>query len=137
MRKIILSLSAATLLMAPALASAQPARSDRIEDRLPHPFEIEEAGDRFARAVDALMDVPVGHVVQSFDPSADVSPDETIGDVAGHGDPEFRSRVQDRMAGMTMKLADAMRMIAAAAPKLRESLDRFERDLGEALPERR
>ena len=131
MRKIALSVSAAALFL-----GAQPVLAQEvggIEDALPHPFEVEEAGDRFGRLLDALLDVPVGGVVQSLDPAAPVARDDSVADIAGRDDPAFRDKLQDRVGAMSLKLADAMRMVRAAAPKLRESLERMERDFGDVL----
>ena len=126
-------------LMACAGPSFAQSRADVADDELvaslPHPFEVEEAGDRIGRAMGAILDVPVGGIVQSVDPRAPVDPDETIGDLAGHGDPDYRGRMEDRVSGLSMKMADAMRVLAAKAPALRRSISRIERDLDAAVGE--
>ena len=94
MRKIILAGSLLAL-AAPATLNAQssstfPAEMDaEIADSLPHPFEIEEAGDRLGDAVGAILDMPIGGVVRAIDPHADVRRDDSIADVAGRDDPYF------------------------------------------------
>lgn len=116
---------------------AQPVRSDELgEDivrSLPHPYDVEDAGGKLGAAVGAILDVPIGGVVQAIDPAARVDPRETIGDVAGRGDPEFEARMQDEVAGLSVKAADMVRGLAAAAPVLDRSLAQLERDLDRAL----
>jgi hypothetical protein len=135
----VLFAAAAIACALPAAASAQSSPSfpeeldGDIARSLPHPYDVEEAGDKLERAVGALLDVPVGGVVQAIDPHARVRRDETLGDVAGRDDPEFEGRMQDDVHGMTLKAADMMRQLAVAAPALRRSLADFERNLHSAL----
>lgn len=120
-----------------APAAAQSARSQDIGDdiarSLPHPYDVEDAGGKLGDAVGAILDVPVGGVVKAIDPAARVDPRETIGDVAGRDDPEFKGRLQDQMSGLSLKAADMVRGLSAAAPVLGRSLAQLERDLDRAL----
>ena len=133
MRNLILI--AALTCASPALA--QPV-SDSVEDSeiaraLPHPFEVEQAGDRLSQAIGALLQVPIGGVIRSVDPAAPMDPEQTIGEFAGGGDPEFDGRIQDEMRGLTLKAADLARYMAAAAPALERSLAELQRNLTDAL----
>ena len=146
MRRFVL-VSCLPLLALAAPAVAQPVdplfdeefvaqeQGSRLADALPHPFEIEEAGDRLGRTVGAIMDVPVGDVVRSLDPGAAVPPDATLGEVAGRGDPDYRGHVEDQLGAMSLKLADAMRLLRSRAPAIERSLRDLRRNLETALPE--
>lgn len=129
--------AAAALALAAAPAAAQTGFPSEMDDdiarSLPHPYDIEDAGDTLGRAVGAVLNVPIGGVVQAVDPSARVHRDETIADVAGRDDPYFRDRVADSVGGLTIGMADMMRKVAVVAPALRRSLADLERSLGGAL----
>ncbi len=120
-----------------APASAQSARSEdlgqNIVRSLPHPYDVEDAGGKIGAAVGAILDVPIGGVAQAIDPTAHVDPRRTVGDVAGGDDPEFEGRMQDEVAGLSLKAADMVRGLAAAAPVLGRSVAQLERDLDRAL----
>jgi hypothetical protein len=142
LRKILIAAAGALTLAAPAFAQpvpaeAPPAYPDPAEDEfaraLPHPYDVEEAGDALGRAVGAIMNVPVGGVVQAVDPTGRVRRDETLGDLARRDDPHAEERIQDEMHGLTLKMADMMRQVAVVAPVLRRSLADLERDLGRAI----
>ena len=127
---------AATL---PAAAMAQPyeqpldPRDRELVESLPHPFEVEEMGDRLGQALGAIVEVPVGGVLNAIDPAARAHPGTSIGDIASRDDPHFRARMQDEVAGISLKMADLARGVAAAAPALRRSLDEMQRSLGRAF----
>ncbi len=116
---------------------SQPVRSDELSSDivrgLPHPYDVEDAGGKIGAAVGAILDVPIGGVVQAIDPAARVDPRRTLGDVAGRDDPEFEGRLQDEVAGLSLKAADMVRGLAAAAPVLGRSVAQLERDLDRAL----
>ena len=132
MRHFILAATALAF-AAPAAAQSTGPIGDDIVSSLPHPYDVEEAGDKLGAAVGAIMNVPIGGVVQAIDPSARVDARETIGDIAGRDDPDFKGRMQDRVADMSVKAADMVRGLAAAAPVLQRSLSQLERDLARAL----
>lgn len=134
MRKVVLA-AAALAFAAPALA--QPAyvdpRDRELVESLPHPYEVEEMGDRLGDAIGAIAEVPVGGVINAFDPYARAHPDTSIADIASRDDPYFRERMQDEVAGLSLKMADLVRGVAVAAPALRRSLDEMERSLARAF----
>jgi len=137
LRNLILapvSLAAALAFAAPAAAQvyADPRDQELIES-LPHPYEVEEMGDRLGQAVGAIVNVPVGGVINAIDPYARAHPGTTLGDVAGRDDPYFEERMQDEVAGLSLKMADLVRGVAVAAPALRRSLDELERSLALAF----
>ncbi len=134
MRNLLFVALVATLA---APVSAQSARAQDIgEDivrSLPHPYDVEDAGGKLGAAVGAILDVPIGGVVGAIDPAARVDPRQTIGDVARRDDPDFEGRLQDQMSGLSLKAADMVRGLAAAAPALGRSIAQMERDLGQVL----
>ena len=137
MRKLLLALSAgAAVLATPAAAQVAPGGGplgDDIVSALPHPYDVEAAGDRIGAAVGALVNVPIGDVVRAIDPASPIRRDSTIADVAGSGDPDFEGRLQDEVAGLSGKAADAVRGLSAAAPALQRSLAEVMRNLDAAL----
>ena len=84
-------------------------------------------------AVGAIVNVPIGDVLRAIDPATPVGRRDTIADVAGRGDPDFESRLQDQVAGLSTKAADVVRGVAAAAPALQRSLAEAMRNLDAAL----
>lgn len=134
MRKLLLAMSLSALAAAPAFAQSSPdPRDEELMRSLPHPYEVEEMGDRLGQAVGAIVDVPIGGVINSIDPRARARPDTTIADVAGRDDPDFRDRMQDQVAGMGLKMADLVRGMAVMAPVLRRSLEDLERNMADAM----
>lgn len=132
MRYFILAATALAF-AAPAAAQSTSQVGDDIVSSLPHPYDVEEAGDRLGAAVGAIMNVTVGGVARAIDPRAPIDPRDTIGDIAGRDDPDFEGRMQDRVADMSIKAADMVRGLSAAAPVLQRSLGQLERDLARAL----
>ena len=137
MRKLILATSALAFAASAANAQSSSTFSEQLDEdiarSLPHPFEIEEAGDRMQGAVGAILDMPIGGVVRAIDPTADVRQGDSIADVAGRDDPDFEGRVQDDLRGLTIGMADLVRQMAVVAPVLRRSLADLERNMGRAM----
>ena len=129
MRNLLLAVLACTAV--PAAAQGVP--GDDIVSALPHPYDVEAAGDRIGAAVGAIVNVPIGDVVRAVDPASRMRRDSTIADVAGSGDPDFEERLQDEVAGLSGKAADAVRGLSAAAPALQRSLGDALRNLEAAL----
>ena len=135
MRHLIIAAGAALALAAPAAAqpAPPPPADDPLVQALPHPYEVEEMGDKMGRAVGALTRVPVGEVINAIDPSRRAHPNTTIADVAGRGDPYFEERMQDQVHGMSLKMADMMRGMAVVMPQLRRSLEQIEDSIADAV----
>jgi hypothetical protein len=133
LRKLILApvaLAAASLVAAPALAQSYvDPRDQELIESLPHPYEVEEMGDRFGQALGAIVNVPVGGVINTIDPTARAHPNTSIGDLARRDDPDFDAKLQDQVAGLSLKMADMVRGVAVAAPAFRRSLEELERSL--------
>ena len=135
MRHLIIAAGAALALAAPAAAQPlpPPPADDPLVSALPHPYEVEEMGDKMGRAVGALTRVPVGDVINAIDPSRRAHPGTTIADVAGRGDPHFEERMQDQVHSMGLKMADMMRGVAVVMPQLRRSLEQIEHSIADAV----
>lgn len=127
-------LAAAFALTVAAPAVAQPRDlSDDITANLPHPYDVETAGDKIGAAVGAIVNIPIGDAMRAIDPTAPVSRNSTIADVAGRGDPDFEGRLQDQVAGLSVKAADMVRQVAVMAPTLQRTLIDLQRSLDAAL----
>lgn len=136
MRILILSAVAAAAFAA-VPAAAQQSRADEISaevaEALPHPYEVEEMGDRIGAAADALASVPVGDLVRAIDPVADVGPDATVGDIVGRDDPAYRGSWHDQITAMSLKLADVLRGVSAATPEISARVAELERVLDRTI----
>lgn len=134
MRTLIL---AAVALALPAAASAQssptfPEEMDEdIARSLPHPAEVEAMADVAGRAAEAVLDVPIGGVIQAIDPRRRVHRDDTIADVSR--DPYLRDRVRNSVDDVAIGMGDVMAQVAVVAPALRRSLADLERNLDRAI----
>ena len=136
MRKLILAASALAFAL-PAAASAQssPTFPDEMDEEiarsLPHPGEVEDMADAVGRAAEAIVDVPIGGVVQAIDPTRRVRRDDTIADVSR--DPYLRDRIRDSVDDAAIGMGDVMAQVAVVAPALRRSLADLERNLDRAI----
>jgi hypothetical protein len=136
LRKLILAASALAFAL-PAAASAQSSPSfpeemdEEIVRSLPHPAEVEAMADVAGRAAEAVIDVPIGGVIQAIDPTRRVHRDDTIADVSR--DPYLRDRIRDSVDDVAIGMGDVMAQVAVVAPALRRSLADLERNLDRAI----
>jgi hypothetical protein len=136
LRKLILA-AAAMAFAVPAAASAQSSPSfpeemdEEIVRSLPHPAEVEAMADVAGRAAEAVIDVPIGGVIQAIDPTRRVRRDDTIADVSR--DPYLRDRIRDSVDDVAIGMGDVMAQVAVVAPALRRSLADLERNLDRAI----
>ena len=135
MRHLLIAASLSALAFAaPAAAQTFPAEMDEdIVRSLPSPHEVETTGRVLERVADAVLDVPVGGVVEAIDPTRRVHPDETLGDLARRDDPYARERIRDSIGGLTVGMNEMMTQVAILAPVLRRSLADLEHNLGRAM----
>ena len=132
-------------------AAAQPAnppvdpRDAEIVRSIPHPAEIEAVGETMDRVVGAVLDVPIGPLVDAID-AADPEGrkyrrqhrrDETIGDVAGRDDPDFEERLRDQIHGVTVGMGVMAEQLAVMAPEMRRAIERATDDIDRAVREAR
>ena len=127
MRKLIVAASAFVPLALAAPAAAQPGpdpRDEEIVRALPSADELAEVGETLGRVTEALMDIPVGPILDAVDPyRRGRHRDQTLGDVASRGDPYARERVRDQVEAATVGAGAAMEGIAVVTPVLRRSLE--------------
>jgi len=117
----------------PPVAAPGPAK-DEFTDSLPPPGEIERAGDRVHRVLDALMGLDVGPIADAVDPRADgYRRHETLGDIGQRDDPYFDRRAHRSVDAMTDNMERFAGAMARAEPALRRSIDDFERNMDEAM----
>lgn len=144
MRKILIA-AAAVALAGPAEAQVITPELDKdIERALPPADEVEAAGAAVDAVVGAVLDVPVGPVVDAVN-AADPdrrhrragARDRTLGDVAGRDDPYFEERLRDSIHRVTAGMADTMEQVAILAPVIRRSLADMEREFAVAVRESR
>lgn len=137
MRSIILAGS--VIIFAASAGQAQsspsfPAEIDReIVRSVPPPEVMEDMAHTVGRAAEAVLDVPIGGVVQAIDPSRRVHPQETLGDLAGGRDPYVRERLRDSVDDLAIGMGDIVAQVAVVAPALRRSLADLERNLDRAM----
>ena len=131
---IATSLSAlACAVPAAAQSSFPPEMDEEIVRSIPSPHEVERTARTLERVADAVLDVPVGGVIEAIDPSRRVHPNETLGDLAGRDDPYARERIHDSIGGLTVGMSEMMTQLAILAPVLRRSLADLERNLDRAM----
>lgn len=138
MRNVLIA--AAALAGAPAWA-AQPAapgpnpRDEEMRQALPDPAEMKAMGEVAARAMDAMMDVPIGPLREAVE-GRKLSPREraeTIGDQARREDPYFRERMRDQIGLATVAMGTLAEQMATIAPVLRRTLEEVEQRFEEAM----
>jgi len=148
LRKLLITASVLAI-AAPGVAGAQtgqepaPNRADdEIARSLPSPAETEAIGRVMGDVVGAVMDVPIGPVVEAIDPGRRLSRRErerTIGDVASRDDPYYQERLQRSIGAITSGMGDMAVQVAILAPVLRRSMEDLERNMERAtrgLPRR-
>jgi hypothetical protein len=148
MRRILIGL-AAVAVAGPAAAHPKDdayrgasREADReIARSIPHPAEVESAGAAVEAVVGAMMDVPIGPLVDAID-AADPAGrpyrrphrrDETIGDLAADGDPYFEDRLHDQIRGVTAGMGVMAEQLAVMAPEMRRAIERIENDVARAV----
>jgi hypothetical protein len=136
-----------------ALALAGPASAQRVftpeaeEDlvrAIPPAAQVEAIGETMDRVLGAVLDMPIGPLVDAID-AADPegrryrrhSRDETVGEMAGRGDPHFEERLRDSIQRNSVTMGRAMEQIAIAAPALRRALGEVERNVERSIEESR
>jgi len=132
-------LSLATVLLLSTAPAALLARTpadpsdEEIVRSLPSDRQIDAAGESMDRALDALLNVHVGEVADAVDPNRpNRGRNETVGEMASHGDPNYRDRMHHSVGEMTNRMHEMSDRMAVLAPALRRSMKELERSLEEA-----
>lgn len=147
MRRILIGVAAVALAGPAAAHPAPPAdpRDREIVRSIPHPAEVEAAAQAVDRVVGAVLDVPVGPLIDAID-AADPEGrkvrrphrrDETLGDLAANGDPYFEERISDQIRGAAAGIGVMAEQLAVMAPEMRRAIERAERDIERAIDDAR
>ena len=110
-------------------------RDEEIHRNLPDPREMQAMGDVAARAIDAIMDTPIGPLREAIEGRrlSRREREETLGDQARRDDPYFRERMRDQIGMATVALGALSQQMAAVTPVLRRTLEDVERRMEEAV----
>ena len=138
MRRILIGLAAIAVA---GPAAAHPKDDAEIARAIPHPAEVEAAGQAVDRVVGALLAVPVGPLVDAIDAADPAGArhrrphrrDETLGDLAAGGDPYFEERLRGEISGATAGIGVMAEQLAVMAPEMRRALERIEADVARAV----
>jgi len=150
MRKFLIP-AAALALAAPAVAQHQPAsqapvkpsastaplpdpRDEEMRRSMPDPAEVKAMGEVAARAMEAMMDVPIGPLREAVEGRklSRREREETLGDVARRDDPNFKDRMRDQAQVATVAMGALMEQMVNIAPVLRNTLEDVVRRTEEA-----
>ena len=132
MRKLVIAASAVALAV-PAAASAQP-RPDTPE--IVDPRAIEDAGRMMDRLLAAILDMPIGPLIDAVDPQRRGrydSRDRTVRDMASRDDPRFEEKMRGSVRGITAGMGTLAEQLAVIAPAMRRSLEDMERRVDDAI----
>lgn len=147
MRSILIG-AAALALSGPAVAHPEdPAdpRDRELVRAIPQAAEVEAAGETMDRVLGAVMDMPIGPLVDAIEAADPRAPrdrrryrrDETVGDVASGGDPYFEERLRDQIRGVTVGMGVMAEQLAVVAPEMRRAIERAGEDIDRAVREGR
>ena len=143
MRKLLI---AGALLCTAAPALAQPPGDyddeDRYEapvpeDALTDPRAVDAAAQSMDRLVGAIMNLPVGGIMQALDPynMRAYPPNATIGELASRDDPYAMARIHAGIQGATRSMHAVQGAVAHAMPALRRSIEEIRRSMEAAIAE--
>lgn len=138
MRTILIT-AASLAFASPALAQPYPyaeAPGEQIARDLPSTHEIDAMGDVMERVVGAVMDMPIGGIVEAMEPGRNLSEVErhqTVRDVATRDDPYAEERMRGSIDAITGNLGLMTEQIAVLLPVLSRSMIDFERRMEEAI----
>lgn len=139
--------AAALACAAPAVAAEPPAYPAGADPEIARSLPSPEVMDRAARTVDAVvgavMNVPVGPIVEAANPGRKLSKRErsqTVRDVATRDDPYAEERMRREMGAITAGMGDMAVQLAVITPILRQTVEDAQRRIEAAtrdLPSRR
>jgi hypothetical protein len=150
MRNVLIGAAALTLAGPAAAHPADPPRPADPRDReltrsIPDPGQIDAAGETIERVVGAVMDIPIGPLVDAIeaaDPEARRDRrrhrrDETVGDVARRDDPYVEERLRDSVRDVTLGMGVLAEEVAVIAPEMRRAIERTQHDVERAMDDAR
>ena len=101
---------------------------DPVVDSLPSPAEVHRMTDAAGRAAEAILDAPVGGLVQAIDPGAPVRRDDTVATLSG--EPDVHQRVRRSADRLGTQMEALLTQVAVAAPELSQSLREMKERFG-------
>lgn len=131
--------AASFVLAAPALAQPYPypdAPGEEVARELPSTHEIDAMGDVMERMVGAVMDMPVGGIVEAMEPGRAMTEAErnrTVRDMATRDDPYAEERMRGSIDAITGSMGLMTEQLAVLIPVLSRSMIDLERRMEEAM----
>lgn len=115
-------------------APLQDPRDQEIQNNLPDPRELEAMGDVAVRAMDAILDTPIGPLREAIEGRklSRREREETLGDQARRDDPYFRERMREQMGVAAIAVSALAEQMAVLTPVLRRTLEDVERRVEDA-----
>jgi hypothetical protein len=108
---------------------------------IPPAEEVEAMAPVMDRALDAMLDVEVGPLIDAADPyrrrPGYGRPGRTLGALGRRGDPHFEARLRDSIYGTTAGIGQMMGALSAAAPAIAHSMRAMEGAIGAAIQDYR
>jgi hypothetical protein len=103
------------------------------------PREVARMGVAMDRLLGAVMDLPIGGIVEAVDPygRSGYRRGDTVRDMASRDDHYFEERLRAGIRGSTRSVAVMSRALARMMPVMQESIREVERSVEEALDESR
>ncbi|HEX8526874.1 hypothetical protein [Allosphingosinicella sp.] len=141
MRRILIA-AAALSIAGPAAAQQvfTPELDEEVDRAIPRAGQVEAVGAAVDRVVGAVLDVPIGPIVDAVDAADPDSRtrrrgprDRTLRDMASRDDPHFEDRLRDSIHGATVGVGATMDQIAILAPVVRRSLADMEIEIEAAM----
>lgn len=131
------------------LALAAPAAAQDVPDKdivraVPPTEQIEATADAVHRVVGAVLDLPIGPLVDAID-AADPNGrryrrhprERTVGEMASRNDPWFEERLHDSIEGAAASADVIAGQVAVVAPAMRRAIDQVGRDVDRAIDDAR
>lgn len=143
MRKSLMIAAGFAALAAPAAGQPYPdvpapmdPRDEEIVRNLPSQPEIEAMGEVLDRTMDAVLQVPIGPIVEAANPGRPMSRrerEETLGERASRDDPSFRERMREQIDVAGIALGALAEQMAVMTPVLRRTLEDTQRRIDAAV----
>jgi hypothetical protein len=127
-------LIAAAALALPAAAQARPHHDAPVTDSLPSPEAVDRGAYALDRAVDGLLQVDVGPVVDALHPYRSYGRHHrTLGDIGRRDDPYFDENIHRQIGALANGMNEMSYKMKVLEPTLRRSLADMARNVQDAL----
>jgi hypothetical protein len=143
MRNILIG-TAVVALAGPAAAQNPSAADEDLVRAVPPTEQIEATADVVHRVVGAVMDMPIGPLIDAID-AADpkgrgyrrLPRERTVGEMASRDDPSFEARLHDTIDAAAVSADVLAAEVEIVAPEMRRAVERIERDVDRAVEDAR